>query len=181
MRGLGWTGNSELLAQDCYWVADNQMLAGTYPGPGSRFGSERKIRHLLTGSIDCFLDLTMKDEFPSYAELITALALELGRGHVTILRRPLVEHSVPTAHEMRRLLDDLDAELKQGRRIFVHCHYGVGRTGMVVGCWLIRHRQATKKTVLDHIAQLRSHLKSPWHSPQMPIQRHWVTEWPAGA
>ena len=40
---------------------------------------------------------------------------------------------------MSRILDDVDAALADGRTVYVHCWGGIGRTGTVVGCWLMRH------------------------------------------
>ena len=40
---------------------------------------------------------------------------------------------------MRSILDAIDAAVSQGRRVYVHCRAGIGRTGTVVGCYLVRH------------------------------------------
>ena len=40
---------------------------------------------------------------------------------------------------MTRILDDVDAALADGGAVYVHCWGGIGRTGTVVGCWLVRH------------------------------------------
>lgn len=29
--------------------------------------------------------------------------------------------------------------LAAGQTVYVHCYGGIGRTGTVVGCWLVRH------------------------------------------
>ncbi len=36
-------------------------------------------------------------------------------------------------------LDAIDEEIARGGVVFVHCWAGCGRTGVVVGCWLVRH------------------------------------------
>ncbi|MFQ5854603.1 MAG: hypothetical protein ACE5LU_03015 [Anaerolineae bacterium] len=180
MRGHDRSLRDELLGEDCYWVMPGQLLAGSHPGPGSLFGSEHKLRRLIQGGVNCFLDLTAPGEAHTYAELADTLAAELGRGPVRYLRRPLTEHGVPTIEEMQGILDELDGALEDGLWAFVHCHYGVGRTGMVVGCWLIRHGIVGGEDVLYHIEQLRAGLNSPWKSPNVLRQRRWVSAWPAG-
>ena len=37
------------------------------------------------------------------------------------------------------MLDAIDDQLENGGNVYVHCWGGKGRTGTVVGCWLIRH------------------------------------------
>ena len=55
---------------------------------------------------------------------------------------------------MRAILDRIDAELADGQVVYVHCWGGHGRTGTVVGCWLVR-RGAVPKAALARIAELR--------------------------
>jgi protein-tyrosine phosphatase len=37
-----------------------------------------------------------------------------------------------------RLLDALDARVRGGAQVVIHCLGGLGRTGVIGGCWLIR-------------------------------------------
>ena len=46
-----------------------------------------------------------------------------------------------------------DRQLAAGLGVYVHCWAGVGRTGTVVGCWLIRHQLAQSDNVLSVIAK----------------------------
>jgi protein-tyrosine phosphatase len=39
---------------------------------------------------------------------------------------------------MRKILDVLRDNEARGRVCVVHCRGGVGRTGMVIGCWLVQ-------------------------------------------
>lgn len=38
---------------------------------------------------------------------------------------------------MRQVLDVLRENAEQGRVCAVHCRGGIGRTGLVIGCWLV--------------------------------------------
>src|SRR6476661_8703202 len=51
--------------------------------------------------------------------------------------------SVPSEPLMRATLDHIDAELAANRGVYVHCFGGIGRTGTVIGCWLLRHGLAS--------------------------------------
>jgi len=41
-------------------------------------------------------------------------------------------------HAFTELIDDLHAELASGRNVTVHCKGGLGRSGMVAACLLVR-------------------------------------------
>ena len=45
----------------------------------------------------------------------------------------------PTEGQLIRILDDIDDARASGGTAYVHCWGGVGRTGTVIGCWLVRH------------------------------------------
>ncbi len=81
---------------------------------------------------------------------------------------------------MTRILDDVDAALAEGGTVYVHCLGGVGRTGMVVGCWLVRHR-LDEGDAVPTISRLRRGLPDAWAaSPQTPAQRAIVSTWKPG-
>ncbi|MBM5810956.1 MAG: hypothetical protein FJ191_03165 [Gammaproteobacteria bacterium] len=119
-----------------YWVDPGRLLAGEYPGSASEEGSRARLRRLLEAGIDCFIDLTEPGELEAYDGLLPG---PYARDAVQYLRRPLPDHGVPESPaRIETILDDIDAELAQARRIYVHCRAGIGRTSLVVGCWLAR-------------------------------------------
>ena len=44
-----------------------------------------------------------------------------------------------SAEAVATILDAIDVALAQGRTVDVRCWGRIGRTGAVVGCWLVRH------------------------------------------
>jgi hypothetical protein len=60
-------------------------------------------------------------------------------GRAEYRRCTIVDFGVPSPQEMTAILDVLDAALAAGRVVYLHCWGGVGRTGTVVGCYLVRH------------------------------------------
>ena len=84
---------------------------------------------------------------------------------------------------MAAILDAVDDALSAGRGVYVHCLGGIGRTGTVVGCWLVRHG-LTGEEALDQIAGWWQHVpKSRWfrQSPQTSEQWDYVLGWGSAA
>ncbi len=81
---------------------------------------------------------------------------------------------------MVRILDDVDAAIDGGGIAYVHCWGGIGRTGTVVGCWLMRHGLDGGDPI-RRIAELRRDVSDAWvASPQTAAQRAMVSAWKRG-
>jgi len=79
---------------------------------------------------------------------------------------------------MSRILNQIDLCIKHGKPVYVHCLGGIGRTGTVVGCYLVRHGIASGKNVLAMIRDLRKDTEdSARVSPEMMEQRKMVMGW----
>ncbi len=63
---------------------------------------------------------------------------------------------------------------------YVHCWGGVGRTGTVIGCWLLRHKLAEPAIALKVLMNLRQQDRDRWQrmSPETPEQQRSVKQWP---
>ncbi len=89
---------------------------------------------------------------------------------------PIADFSTPTSEHMVTILDDIDQHLDEG--VYLHCGAGIGRTGTVVGCWLIRHGLATRDDWQQVLAGLRPSGAPP--SPETAAQRAFVSAWEPG-
>lgn len=156
-----------------YWV-EPWLLAGEYPGHRQPDVARRRLELLVEHGIRTFVDLTAPaDGLPSYARVLDVLAQE----RATVLTHAV--HSIPDFG----VLDDAgyDAILAavdraRGRgAVYVHCWGGVGRTGTVVGCHLLRGG-LTSDAALARLAGLRSasrlaHRASPETPEQLEVLR----------
>lgn len=113
-----------------------------------------------------FLDLTQQDELEPYAAHVEP--------PTRYVSRPIPDFSVPTPVALVSILDEIDAELEAGGVVYVHCWAGCGRTGVVVGTWLVRHG-ADPGAALQRIADARG-----LGCPQTLEQRHFVLDWTPG-
>jgi protein-tyrosine phosphatase len=97
---------------------------------------------------------TSGHRFVPYADLMESIAVKM-RIPVTFDQLPIKDLSVPTERHVTRILNQIDLCIKHGKPVYVHCLGGIGRTGTVVGCYLVRHGLSTGKNALEMIRDLR--------------------------
>lgn len=79
---------------------------------------------------------------------------------------------------MADLLAYIESEIQDGRPVYVHCWGGIGRTGTVVGCWMVKKDSRTAEDALQRIAELRRGTPDGRRaSPQTEEQREFVRQW----
>jgi protein-tyrosine phosphatase len=137
-----------------YWVMNGRLLATEYPGAKDEEKARRKLRVLLDAGVNSFVDLTEASErtwggaaMVPYSELLDA--------DVAYKRFAIRDTSVIDDAGYDRILDYIEAELEAGRVVNVHCWGGKGRTGTVVGAWLIDNEGVGYPAVIDRMQVLR--------------------------
>lgn len=165
-----------------YWVRPGAFLAGEHPTLMGDEDNRARMRALAAAGISVFLDLTEIEEtagFSAPAAVLAEVDPALAAG-CQFHRVPIVDMEVPTRDEMRGALDLVDAALAAGRRVYVHCWAGIGRTGTLVGCYLARHGLVGEAAIAE-LARLRADTPD-WRcgAPQRDVQRRMVLDWRAG-
>lgn len=160
------------LLPNAYWVLPGKLMAGPYPGDLLPEQRDQKLGVLLHAGVNEFFDLTsLADGLEPYQP---GLPVDGSTGY---RRRSIPDFSVPLHEEMRAILDDLDLLVNAGRTVYLHCWGGRGRTGTVVGCYLVRHGLSGAQA-LARIAELRKGTPKGWmDSPETPEQRRMVLGW----
>lgn len=161
-----------------YWVEPDQLLAGEYPAQFSGELTRKRIDALIEAGFDTFIDLTRPNETIAYVRILLEEAkfYELEVQHH---RFPIGDFGLPTPGLMKDILDTIDASLQAGRKIYLHCWGGIGRTGTTVGCYLVR-RGRTGKEALQQLAEWWQAVpKSQIHarSPETHEQAEFVLNW----
>ena len=162
------------LIEHCYWVVENKLLAGEYPRTKERNSSQKKIDALIRAGVTLFIDLTEETEgLLPYGDFI--------KSHKEVLHRrlPIRDVSTPLSQEVTiEILDAIDAEIAKGGIVYVHCWGGVGRTGLIVGCWLARHC-GDGKAALVNLRKLWQHCPKSLNrqSPETPEQERYIINW----
>ena len=117
-----------------YWVVPERLLAGEHPSGPTGLATLDRLQRLLDAGINCFIDLTEPGELDAYDKLLPGAH---AADAVVYHRRPIRDHGLPESTEqMEKILDELDSALAEGRRVYLHCLAGIGRTNLVAGCWL---------------------------------------------
>ena len=167
-----------------YWVIPGKLLAGFYPGAKDPRDATAKLTAIINCGIRHVINLMEPDErdfaghrFVPYDEVMESIAARM-KISVTFDQLPIKDLSTPTERHMTRILNQIDLRIKHGKPVYVHCLGGIGRTGTVVGCYLVWHGQATGKNVLDMIMDLRKDCEdSARESPETKEQRQMVVGW----
>lgn len=157
---------------NCYWVMPGKLLAGEHPGGASVDATRERLRRLAEAGVTVFIDLTEPRELASYEA-------ELPAG-VEYLRRPIPDHGVPEERgHMAGILESVRRALDTPGCVYVHCRAGIGRTGMVCGCFLAQQGVGGEAALaeLNRIWQ-QSARSQQWPSiPETDAQVEYVRGW----
>lgn len=171
-----------------YWVVDKMFLAGAYAGQPEPIAHQERLSGLLNAGMRTFVNLMEEHEtnnegkpFVPYLNLLQQIASE-AKEQVDCVRFPIVDRHITTTENMQDILDTIDCSLENKRPVYVHCFGGIGRTGTVVCCWLLRHGHATKENVVDVLTKLRkADTERAWRdAPENKMQVDFVLNWPEG-
>ena len=158
--------------RNSYWVIPGKVLAGEHPGGPNREATREKLQRLIQAGVECFIDLTEPNEIKAYDR-------ELPFG-MEYLRKPIKDHSTPAQRvHMAEILDCMHDALQSGRCVYVHCRAGIGRTGTVIGCFLVE-RGLPGEAALDELNRLwqQCERSQSWASiPETSDQTEYVLRW----
>ena len=163
---------------ESYWVEEDRFLAGEYPGSFNPGEARRKIDAFLESGIRTFIDLTQPGELVPYEPVLKEEA-RLYDCMTVYHRFGIQDGSIPSVQTMSIILDAIDSALQSGSPVYVHCWGGVGRTGTVVGCHLIRQGMSAQDALARLDALYKTRPKDPYlrTSPETPEQFDFVRAW----
>ena len=147
-------------------IEPGRLIAGRHPCAWGPENAATEVRDLAVSGVTLFVDLTQAGELEPYASIVEPPA--------RYLNRPIRDFSIPARDALVATLDEIDAEIEAGGLVYVHCWAGCGRTGVVVGTWLVRHG-ASPSEALRRIADARG-----LGCPQTLEQRVFVLDWRGG-
>ncbi len=169
-----------------YWVDPGRLLAGEYPGSLDPELARAKLQQFLDAGVTFFVDLTEEGELESYDRWLPSAAdgegESAGQEKVVHRRHPIRDLRVPESPTaMATILDEIAGALAEGHRVYVHCWGGVGRTGMVIGCYLVRGGldgpAALARVQRLYASMSEAKRRAHPRSPETEEQRRYVEQW----
>jgi len=165
---------------ESYWVIPGQLLAGEYPASEAYLEHTRqRLDAFLQAGFNTFIDFTDPDETLPYEPMLREEASIYGL-RVEHLRFPVGDFGLPSVENMQATLDAIDEALARGRKVYLHCYGGIGRTGTTVGCYLARHGH-TGQQALAQLAKWWQTVPKHSHHPNSPetlAQKAFILNWP---
>lgn len=154
-----------------YYVVDSLIWAGAYPSqvPISDAGMQATVAWLSANDVCVIIDLTTPaDGLPTVDAFVDRHA------GMTVAHYPIRDGAVPSQSLMLAVLDGISQAVAAGQRVYVHCWGGLGRTGTVIACWLVRNGYAPA-AALVRLMELRQGVEGS--SPETDGQRAFVLAW----
>ncbi len=143
-----------------WWVIPGKLLAGEYPGATRASKAARKLKALLAAGVDSFVNLTEAGEKSWGGTPMVPYHRGLPARHV---RFPIPDTGVISDAGYDEILEHIRDEIAAGHVVYVHCWGGKGRTGTVVGAWLIDQDGLGYPEVLERMQQLRAGTRKAHH------------------
>ena len=163
-------------------MVGGKLLAGAYAGHVDPNAHRARLGGLFKAGVRTIVNLMEEHEtnrekkpFAPYAEDFQAIAAA-SNDYAVCKRFPIVDGHITTIERMNGILDAIDESMEKNRSVYVHCFGGIGRTGSVVCCWLLRHGYVSKETVFGVLDQLRKAdtERSSWKAPENATQSEFV-------
>jgi ADP-ribosyl-[dinitrogen reductase] hydrolase len=172
------TGTPPRPNANSYWVIPHKFLAGEYPGDEDPDKARKKIKQFLAAGVRHFIDLTELGKMVPY-EAILSEETQNSSIKTTHQRFPILDNSVPKdSGHLAEILLAIDSRIREEGVVYLHCWGGVGRTGLVVACWLQEHGRTPGDALAELSAKWSTVEKNSRKSPETPDQVSWVKNWP---
>jgi hypothetical protein len=156
-----------------YWVIPGRLLAGEYPIGADYTDARARLAQFRETGINTFIDLTEEGEMPAYRHLLPV--------HTNYTNSPIADSGVPQGTaQIQGLIAEIRAAIEARRRIYIHCRAGIGRTGLVVGCYLA-DEGGNGKAAIKQLNELwlQSDRSQTWPQvPQTAEQADYIRHWP---
>jgi protein-tyrosine phosphatase len=127
------------------------------------------VAALKAQATDAVVCLLSTEEFVRYG--VEELLPTYRSSGLEVFALPVVDQRIPQLEQMQELQRWLARQLQQARSVVVHCVGGLGRAGIVAGCWL-RTRGLDAASAIELVRAVRSQ-----RAIETADQEHFVAEY----
>lgn len=158
-----------------YFIGVPNIYAGEHPTIiKDRVSNCERIEQLINEGFTDFYDLTENFELPNYTQWL--------RPDNLYINFPIKNLSVPTSIKETYTLIQSISEISfrsNGRKAYIHCYGGVGRTGMIVACLLAYYyHDYDYESVMERFQKVyKNYTKSVYmNAPETVTQREFIKQ-----
>jgi protein-tyrosine phosphatase len=156
---------------DIHWVSrpwQGKLCIGPRPRGDDWLNDD--IARLRSEGIDAILSLLTAEEGRNLG-LLNEGSVAKTHG-ITFISFPIPDMQVPCSSErVSNVIATISSELSEGRNVFVHCRQGIGRTGLIAACLLLKSG-GTPQKAMKHLSQARG-----LPVPETEEQRRWIHDY----
>lgn len=159
-----------------YEVVPNKLYASATPSDLRASNRAINLKFIQENNIQVIVNLMEDDELDHDFNLFFDYAPEFSKVGIETVRFPIQDVYIPKSKAYAiEIVDFIDRKNNEGKRVLVHCWGGVGRTGTIVGCYLLRHQLANADNFMSVIAHLRKNTSiAERTSPETFTQENFV-------
>ncbi|WFB34447.1 CinA family nicotinamide mononucleotide deamidase-related protein [Kiritimatiellota bacterium B12222] len=139
------------------------------PMPYGRYDSDRVFRFFKQEEIQRAVILLSDSEIKKRCK--KDLKKLYKKHKIAVTQFPMIDFLQPGHGDMDQLIPDIAQRLRDGERIVVHCHAGVGRSSVVIAC-LVAVIQHT--SIEDSIEHVKSHMETNITVDQKRFIAGWI-------
>lgn len=140
------------------------------------------VNSIRNGQLSDVLRLQIRDFITLREDLnideVKSSSLELHQD-ISILQYSIQDFSVPEARLLREILDSILDNIASQRPVYISCAKGLGRTGLVIACFLSEFYGITGDQAIKQMNELRmqSAFEIDSESPETQEQINYVLNW----
>jgi len=115
-----------------------RLLRGPMPFSKIYDPIQTTYAELSSYQVDVIVCLAFQKELEARTEGVDLMEL-YGKDGYAVIYFPIPDFNVPdNVEQLSTLIDKIEDFLQKGCNVYIHCHAGIGRAGLVLSCWAKR-------------------------------------------